>query len=449
MRSLNRIRKFRPSACMAVIARGLLLCQFTAWMAAPVFAADISGFRVWTDPEKTRAVLDLSERAEYRLFTLQNPDRVVIDLDKSAVRSTLDFESDHAGVINSVRHGEPEQKTLRVVFDLNTSSKVKSFMLDPTGQYGHRLVIDLYPENGKAAPIKQVANLADNERKVIVAIDAGHGGEDPGALGPNRTREKDVVLAISRQLKKSIDARPGMQAVLVRDGDYYIPHRERYEKARKHRADLFVSIHADAFTKSSVTGSSVFVLSSRGASSEFARRMADSENSSDLVGGVTLSDKDEMLASVLLDLSQSATMEASNLVANNVFSSMRAVGKTHKNQVEHANFMVLKSPDVPSILVETAFISNPSEEKRLRDPAWQRKIAGAIASGVQDYFYLSPPPGTWIAANRQPIRHRVVSGDTLGEIANRYQTTVYRLRYANNLQSDSIRVGSELVIPTT
>jgi N-acetylmuramoyl-L-alanine amidase len=324
-------------------------------------------------------------------------------------------------------------------------------MLDPTGQYGHRLVIDLYPENGngKAAPIKQVASLADDERNVIVAIDAGHGGEDPGALGPNRTREKDVVLAISRQLKKSIDARPGMQAVLVRDGDYYIPHRERYEKARKHRADLFVSIHADAFTKSSVTGSSVFVLSSRGASSEFARRMADSENSSDLVGGVTLSDKDEMLASVLLDLSQSATMEASNLVANNVFSSMRAVGKTHKNQVEHANFMVLKSPDVPSILVETAFISNPSEEKRLRDPNWQQKIAGAIADGVQDYFYLSPPPGTWIAANRQPIRHRVVSGDTLGEIASRYQTTVYRLRYANNLQSDSIRVGSELVIPTT
>lgn len=428
-----------------------LLCLLLGMLAVPAIAAEISGFRVWTDPEKTRAVLDLSERAEYRLFTLENPDRVVIDLDQTAVKNALAFERDHAGIITNVRHGEPEEKTLRVVFDLNANSKVKSFMLDPTGEYGHRLVIDLYPESGAvtSTPIKQADSLTNNERKVIVAIDAGHGGEDPGALGPNRTREKDVVLAIARELKKSIDARPGMQAVLVRDGDYYIPHRDRYEKARKHRADLFVSLHADAFTKSSVTGSSVFVLNSRGASSEFARRMADSENSSDLVGGVTLGDKDEMLASVLLDLSQSATMEASNLVAQNVFSSMRAVSKTHKNQVEHANFMVLKSPDVPSILVETAFISNPSEEKRLRDPAWQQKIASAIASGVQEYFYLSPPPGTWIAANRQPLRHRVVSGDTLGEIASRYQVTVHRLRYANNLKSDSIRVGSELVIPTT
>lgn len=428
-----------------------LLCLLLGMLAVPAIAAEISGFRVWTDPEKTRAVLDLSERAEYRLFTLENPDRVVIDLDQTAVKNALAFERDHAGIITNVRHGEPEEKTLRVVFDLNANSKVKSFMLDPTGEYGHRLVIDLYPESGAvtSTPIKQADSLTNNERKVIVAIDAGHGGEDPGALGPNRTREKDVVLAIARELKKSIDARPGMQAVLVRDGDYYIPHRDRYEKARKHRADLFVSLHADAFTKSSVTGSSVFVLNSRGASSEFARRMADSENSSDLVGGVTLGDKDEMLASVLLDLSQSATMEASNLVAQNVFSNMRAVSKTHKNQVEHANFMVLKSPDVPSILVETAFISNPSEEKRLRDPAWQQKIASAIASGVQEYFYLSPPPGTWIAANRQPLRHRVVSGDTLGEIASRYQVTVHRLRYANNLKSDSIRVGSELVIPTT
>lgn len=426
-----------------------LLCLLLGLLTVPAFAAEISGFRVWTDPEKTRAVLDLSERAEYRLFTLENPDRVVIDLDQAAVTNPLAFEREHAGVITNVRHGEPEEKTLRVVFDLSGNSRIKSFMLEPTGQYGHRLVIDLYPEGAvNSTPIKQVASLNSNERKVIVAIDAGHGGEDPGALGPNRTREKDVVLAISRELKKSIDARPGMQAVLIRDGDYYIPHRDRYEKARKHRADLFISIHADAFTKSSVTGSSVFVLSSRGASSEFARRMADSENSSDLVGGVTLGDKDEMLASVLLDLSQSATMEASNLVANNVFSSMRTVSKTHKNQVEHANFLVLKSPDVPSILVETAFISNPSEEKRLRDPGWQQKIASAIASGVQDYFYLSPPPGTWIAANRQPIRHRVVSGDTLGDIANRYQVTVYRLRYANNLTSDSIRVGSELLIPT-
>jgi N-acetylmuramoyl-L-alanine amidase len=433
------------------MAKRPVIALLLGLIAIPAFAAEISGFRVWTDPEKTRAVLDLSERADYRLFTLQNPDRVVIDLDHSAVKHSLEFEPDHAGVITSVRHGVPEDKTVRVVFDLSANSKIKSFMLDPTAQYGHRLVIDLYPQGSgvQSSPVKQVAQLNNTERNVIVAIDAGHGGEDPGATGPNRTREKDVVLAISRELKKAIDAQPGMQAVLVRDGDYYVPLRARYEKARKHRADLFVSIHADAFTKSSVSGSSVFVLSSRGASSEFARRMADSENSSDLVGGVTLGDKDEMLASVLLDLSQSATLEASNLVASNVFNSMRSVGKTHKNTVEHANFMVLKSPDVPSILVETAFISNPSEEQKLRDPAWQRKIASAVADGVQDYFYLSPPPGTWIAANRRAIKHRVVRGDTLGDIASRYQVTVYRLRSANDLKSDVIQVGSELLIPTT
>jgi len=192
----------------------------------------------------------------------------------------------------------------------------------------------------------------------------------------------------------------------------------------------------------------VFVLSRRGASSEYARRIAASENNSDLVGGVTLSDKDDMLASVLLDLSQSATMEASNGIAETVFASLDEMGKMHKNHVERANFMVLKSPDVPSILVETAFISNPSEEKRLKDPAWQKKMARSITRGVQDYFYLSPPPGTWIAANRQPVHHRVVRGDTLGEIASRYKVSLYSIRRANDLKTDTIRVGAELLIPT-
>jgi N-acetylmuramoyl-L-alanine amidase len=355
-------------------------------------------------------------------------------------------------VIAGVRHGVPEPDTLRVVLDLSASSKVKSFMLDPTGEYGHRLVIDLYSESAASdtsEPVKQIDDLNLENRKLIIAIDAGHGGEDPGAFGPKRTREKDVVLAISRELKKAIDAKPGLAAVLTRDGDYFLPLRDRYEKARKHHADLFVSIHADAFKNPKVSGGSVFVLSSRGASSEFARLLASNENNSDLVGGVTLSDKDDMLASVLLDLSQSATMEASNLVAQNVFASMAEVGDTHKNTVESANFMVLKSPDVPSILVETAFISNPGEETRLRDAAWQKRMAGAIAAGIQDYFHFSPPPGSWIAANRQPMRYRVVSGDTLGDIAYRYQVSVHSLRRANDLNGDVIRVGSELLIPTT
>ena len=374
----------------------------------------------------------------------------MIDLKKSELESPLELTDEHAGIIDRVRHGSPDKNTLRVVFDLENKADIKSFMLDPVGQYGYRLVVDLFPEGaGRANSFKQMADVQQKDRDIVIAVDAGHGGEDPGAIGKGRTREKDVVLAIARELKKTIDARPGMRAVLTRDGDYFVPLRTRYEKARKHRADLFVSVHADAFKKRSVAGSSVFVLSRKGASSEYARLLAASENKADLIGGVTLNDKDDMLASVLLDLSQSATMEASHAVADSVFSSLDRMGKTHKKNVEHANFMVLKSPDVPSILVETAFISNPSEEKKLKDPSFQKKLARTIANGVQDYFYLSPPPGTWIAANRQPVRYKVVRGDTLGEIADRYRVSLYSLRRANDLRSDTIRVGSELLIPTT
>jgi N-acetylmuramoyl-L-alanine amidase len=433
------------------MALRLTLAWILALVAIPVFAADVDGFRVWTDPEKTRAVLDLDERTDYQLFTLDNPPRVVIDLKKTGLDARLAFKEEHGGVIDGVRHGKPDNNTLRVVLDLETKSDVRSFLLDPTGNYGYRLVVDLFSKNRAASkPAKtQVAMIQSDNRDVVIAIDAGHGGEDPGAIGKSRSREKDVVLAIARELKKTIDARPGMKGVLIRTGDYYIPLRARFEKARKHRADLFVSIHADAFKNRKVSGSSVFVLSSKGASSEFARRLAASENSSDLVGGVTLKDKDDMLASVLLDLSQSATMEASNAVADSVFGAMRSVGKTHKNHVEHANFMVLKSPDVPSILVETAFISNPKEEKRLKDPNWQRRTAKAITDGIQDYFYMSPPPGTYLASNRRPVRYKVSRGDTLGEIASRYRVSLYSLRRVNNLKSDTIRVGAELVIPTT
>ena len=424
----------------------------TAWIlllfSVPVLGADVDGFRVWTDPDKTRAVLDLDTRAEYKLFTLDSPPRVVIDLKKSDLETKLKLAEKHAGIIDGVRHGSPSKDTLRIVLDLESKADIKSFLLDPVGQYGYRLVVDLFPE-GKNRTVKQMADVQKIDRDIVVAIDAGHGGEDPGAIGKSRTREKDVVLAIAHELKKSIGARPGMKGVLTRNGDYFIPLRDRYEKARSYRADLFVSIHADAFRKRSVSGSSVFVLSRKGASSEQARLLAASENSADLVGGVKLADKDDMLASVLLDLSQSATMEASHAVADSVFASLNGIGKTHKNRVEHANFMVLKSPDVPSILVETAFISNPSEEKRLKDPAWQRKIARTIASGVQDYFYLSPPPGTWIASHRQPVKYKVVRGDTLGEIANRYRVSLYSLRRANDLRSDTIQIGAELLIPTT
>ena len=417
----------------------------------PVLAAEVSGLRVWADPAKTRAVLDLDRKTAYKLFTLQNPHRVVVDLQGSSIDIPVELDEEHAGIIAGVRYGQPDETTLRVVFDLSESAELKSFLLEPTAQYSHRLVIDLFPKSNRqnSSLVKHVTDISKPNRDVVIAIDAGHGGEDPGAIGKRKTREKDVVLRIASELKKAIDAEPGMQAVLTRDGDYYIALRERYEKARKARADLFVSIHADAFAKSSVQGSSVFVLSARGASSEFARLLADSENSSDLVGGVTLNDKDDMLASVLLDLSQSATREASNKVASDILRAMKRNITVHKPHVGRANFMVLKSPDVPSVLIETAFISNPGEEKRLTEKEFQQRMARTITSGVRDYFYASPPPGTWIAANRDGMKYIVARGDTLGGIANRYSVSLSRLRSANNISGDVIHVGRELVIPTS
>lgn len=418
----------------------------------PALAAEVSKLRIWADPDKTRAVIDLSEPAPYQLFTLQNPDRVVIDIQSTQLRSGFDAGSISSGLIRGVRHGAPEGDTLRIVLDLTENARMKSFILAPTGEYGHRLVVDLYGRaDQQPASIKRVSDVQAVNRDVIVAIDAGHGGEDPGASGPTRVREKNVVLAIARELKKQIDQEPGMQAMLVRDGDYYIAHRDRYEKARAARADLFISIHADAFKDTRVAGSSVFVLSRSGASSEYARLIADSENRSDLVGGVKLEDRDDMLASVLLDLSQSATMDASNQVAESILGSLKRSTKTHKNIVGRANFLVLKSPDVPSVLVETAFISNPTEEKRLAQKEFQQNMARSIATGVRNYFYRAPPPGTWIAANRAADRHIVSRGDTLGGIASRYKVSVNSLRSANNINGngDKILVGKELIIPTS
>lgn len=427
----------------------VFLLMISCSVSCPVLGADVDGFRLWTDPEKTRAVLDLDENADYRLFMLSEPDRVVIDLKGSSLSTDLAYDADYAGVINGVRHGRPDDETLRVVLDLERGVELKSFMLDPTAEYGHRLVIDMFdPERTASEPKRTAASVRHGDRDVVVAIDAGHGGEDPGAIGPTRKREKDVVLQIARRLKSAVDAEPGMRGVLIREGDYYIPHRERYEKARRERADLFVSIHADAFRSRSVRGSSVFVLSQRGASSEFARLVAKSENASDVVGGVSLGDKDDLLTSVLLDLSQSATIQASDKVADNILSSISRVGRVHKNHVGRANFLMLKAPDVPSVLVETAFISNPTEEKRLTEREFQTNMAGAIAGGIRQYFHSSPPPGTWIAANRDGTRHIVGRGETLGAIANRYRVPLSSLRAANELDSDLITVGRELVIPT-
>ncbi len=424
----------------------LLLLQADAW------SGQVQNLRVWAGPDSTRAVLDLDGRVDYRLFTLDNPSRVVVDISNVDPATAFSFNPEHSGVISGVRHGVRNGSDLRVVFDLDAKARPQSFLLEPAGDHGHRLVIDLYPENA-ASPgerVKQVVRSAasNGERDMIVAIDAGHGGEDPGAVGPGGTFEKEITLALARKLTERINNAPGMRAVMIRTGDYYIPLAERYNRARQARADLFLSIHADAFRDFRVRGSSVYVLSRSGASSEAARLLAKSENKADLVGGVKLDRGDDVLSSVLLDLSQSAALEYSNSAAESILDQLGSVGRRHRNRVERANFVVLRSPDVPSVLIEVGFISNPQDEQKLNTAGHRRQVALAITDGVERHFRQTAPQGTWFANNRNPSRHVVQRGDSLGKIAQKYQVSVSRLRQANNLNGDVIHPGAELVIPT-
>ena len=411
----------------------------------------VGSLRVWAAPDHTRLVFDTSSSVSHSIFSLESPDRLVIDVKNTRFTGKLPDLGSKSMLVRGLRSAQRKNGDLRVVLDLNGRVKPKSFVLKPNREYGHRLVVDLYESESKAGPVKsrsQKRSAPKRARDVIVAIDAGHGGEDPGAKGKRGTYEKDVVLAIARKLKKLVDAEPGMRAVMTRNGDYYLGLRKRMDLARKHRADLFVSIHADAFRDSRVRGSSVFTLSQRGASSEAARWLAERENSADLIGGVKLEDKDDVLASVLLDLSQTATIQASHQAASKVFGKLKRLGKTHKRSVQQAGFVVLKSPDMPSMLVETAFISNPDEERKLRGKSYQNKLAKAIFSGVRDFFYYSPPPGT-LLAGLAPTEHIITRGDTLSGIAEQYRISLNSLRSANRLKNDRIRVGQVLRIPQT
>lgn len=419
--------------------------------AAPVSALEVGTARVSESPEHTRLVFDLSRSGEHKVFTLENPPRVVIDL-KGANLGKGYASPQPQGVVSGVRTGTPEKGTLRIVVDTTAAVRPRSFILTPAKNRGHRLVVDLVPTTGpRAAPprvVRAPAAPRDGGRLVTVAIDPGHGGADPGAIGPKGTREKDVVLAISRRLADAINQEPGMRAVLIRDGDQFIALRQRYEKAREAEADLFLSIHADAIAHGRAAGSSVYMLSTRGASSQAARWLADRENASDLVGGVSFEGKDGTLAAVLLDLSQGATLQASDQVAGHVLKSLSRFGRVHKQEVQRANFVVLRSPDVPSILIETAFISNAEEEKRLRDATHQDKLAGAILEGVRNYFHAHPLPGTWIAANRQrPREHIVMRGETLALIAQQHGVSLSQLRAENKIGSNTIRPGDILRLP--
>lgn len=426
-------------------------------------AVEVDGIRVWRAPDHTRLVFDLTGSLQHNLFTLENPHRLVIDMTGAAMPEGVMLPSFADTPIASLRNGVRNDTDLRVVLDLTTSIQPKSFFLQKHGDTNDRLVIDLYGQSDSIEKtVQQVVSNQGNQRDIIIAIDAGHGGEDPGALGPkfgkHRLQEKDVVLAISKQLAKMINSEKGYRAELVRNGDYYIPLKKRRDIAREKRADLFVSIHADAFKSPKANGASVFALSRSGATSETARFLAKKENEADLiggVGGVSLDDKDELLRGVLVDLSMTATLGSSLQVGDHVLKSMDSVARLHKKQVEQAGFVVLKSPDVPSLLIETGFISNPDEAKKLNSQFYRQSMATAIFKGIKQHFNDMPPAGSYLAWKKgggQPgasQQHVIAKGDTLSTIARRYDVSVRELQSINKLKNTTIRVGQRLVIPAS
>ena len=466
---------------MRIGARFIAVGVVLAVMAAEAFAAsDVRSVRLWRAPDNTRLVFDLSGPVKHSVFTLTAPNRIVIDINGAKLATNFKSLALKGTPITSVRSAQRSADDLRVVIDLSTVVTPKSFTLAPNQQYGDRLVVDLFDQGAdtpSALPSTQVASTPtvpvtptqappkivpapSGKRDIVIAIDAGHGGEDPGALSPVKGKvEKQVTLMIAKELQRQINAEKGFRGELVRTGDYFIPLRRRTEIARKKGADLFVSIHADAAPRRSAFGASVYALSDRGATSETARWLADAENQSDLIGGagnVSLDDKDRMLAGVLLDLSMTASLSSSLNVGQKVLSNIGQITPLHKRRVEQAGFMVLKSPDIPSILVETGFISNPSEANKLFSSKHQQSLARSITSGVKQFFQQNPPPGSYIAWQRDNGKiapsareHRVSSGESLAMIAERYQISLAALKSANSLSSNVIKVGQTLHIPAT
>src|SRR5690554_348563 len=436
--------------------RHSLLLLVLAFLTLEVQASSrIDSLRIWPAPDHTRLVFDLSGPVEHRVFSLENPNRLVIDISDVRLNTQLDSSDLTNTPISRVRSAVRNKTDLRVVLDLSQDVQPRSFLLRPNEQYGHRLVVDLVLPEKQKAPKQQAPKTIKQQRQIVIAIDPGHGGEDPGAIGPSGTREKHVVWGISKELASIIEKDPAFKPVMTRTGDYYIGLRKRVEVARNARADLFVSVHADAYRLPQPQGSSVYVLSQRGASSESARWLADSENRADLIGGVegvlTLGDKDETLAGVLVDLSMTATLSESLKVGSRVLKNLGRVNHLHKRDVEQAGFLVLKSPDMPSMLIEAGFISNPQEEKRLKDLAYQRKLAQQIANAIKDYFIENPPPNTTLSTNRShsSTAYTIRRGDTLSEIARRKGVDIGELRKMNDLNNDVIRVGQRLRIPST
>lgn len=516
---------------------GFCMLVFTGVLAAQT--VQVEEVRISEGSDRTRIVIDLDRSATHTLFTLSNPDRVVVDIPQGRFALGDSKLPDGLGAVGKLRGATRDDGIARLVLDMNAAADARSFLLQPGGGKGYRLVVDLLTEGmtppvaaapatrapdikavaklpseaapasqttvaaapakvapvaqpvakvpAKAAPVAQsVAKAAsepevaeyplssaekniaaavseaatkvvkqapaqEGDRTVVIAIDPGHGGKDPGAIGRGGLQEKKAVLQIGKRLAELVNAEPGMRAILTRSDDRFISLKERRDIAARAGADLFVSIHADAVHDRRVGGSTIYALSEKGATDEAARLVAQRENSADLLGDVALNDKDAMLASVLVDLSQNAALEASISLGDNFISEMGKVSKVRKQQVQQAGFMVLKMADIPSLLVETAYISNPQEESNLQSVQFQQRLARAMHSGIRSYFYANPPPGTRIAqlshGQRLARQHIIRNGDTLSGIASFYGVSVASIRATNSISDDEVRIGQVLRIP--
>ncbi|MEA3588318.1 N-acetylmuramoyl-L-alanine amidase [Pseudidiomarina sp. 1APP75-27a] len=419
--------------------------------AVPVTAKNtIDNIRMWPSPERTRVVFDMGEEPAYSYFQLNqsHPYRLVVDFTQTDLKFNLDRFESNSLLVKTIRTSTPQNaNSTRLVIELNKLIEPVIQSLGPQGGYGHRLVIDL---PGQSLKRDSAALSAEDlqERKVTVAIDAGHGGEDPGSIGPRGTYEKNVVLKIARALASMINSDPGMQAYLIRSDDYYVDLNERPRKAERINADLFVSIHADAFVTPQPRGASIWILSNRRATSEMGRLLENKERLSDVLAGVEpAANEQEFLNETLVSMKMDHAMLSGYEAATQVLSELGRITKMHKKDPQHASLAVLTSTAMPSMLVETGFISNPTEEQLLASNQHQQKLARAIYQGVRGYFMRRPPDGTLFAKNRAS-RHVVRSGESLSILAQRYNTSVRAIKSHNNLDSSVIRIGQVLEIPS-
>lgn len=452
-KSLNSRYKFSRRTGLRLLALGFLQ-PFSA------FGLDVKSVRLWRAPDNTRVVFDLSTPGGYKFSTLSNPKRLIFDFeDKSAMRASLKSLPLADTPIEEIRSGLQKGQRLRIVLQLKQDVDVKHFSLSARGEKNDRLVVDLFDKNTQRPrdPVSIVEPKLNGKRDIVIMIDPGHGGEDPGAVGKKGVYEKNVVLDIGKRLKKIIDKTPGYSANLTRTSDYGVEFRQRREMARSRRADLFLSIHADGFEKRGVHGASVYALNPEGRRSknEITRYLVQRENEADLIGGfedISIKKYDDTVAGVLAELSLTDSLKSSLDVGTIVLQSIDTVAKLHSSSVQQADFAVLRSLDVPSILVETGFITNPEEERLLNSSSYQQKMASSIFSGIEQYFYHKPLPGTYVAwakSNGGKISEHIIKrGESLSVIARRYKVSVTDIMAMNGMSSPKILIGQKLKIPS-